>query len=80
MSWFGQHKETLYFVVPELKSDRGVGIKWDKLASAMAEIIMSTKSCIPHNTKESQEKGEKKFQLKYLFEEIYCQDIQPLML
>lgn len=44
----------------------------------MAEIIMS-KSCIPH-TKEIQKEGEKKFQLKYLFEEIHCQDIQPFML
>lgn len=46
----------------------------------MAEIIMTTKSCISHNTKEIQMEGEKKFQLKYLFEEIYCQDIQPFML
>lgn len=35
----------------------------NQLASAMAEIIMSTKSCSSQNTKESQEEGEKKFQL-----------------
>lgn len=52
-----------------MKSDRGVG-KNEKLTSTMAEIIMSTKSCISHNTKESQEEGEKKFQLKYLLEEM----------
>lgn len=70
-----------HFVVPKLKSDRRLGIKWEDklLAHGMAEIIMS-KSCIPHNTKKIQKEGEKKFQLKYLFEEIYCQDIQPFML
>lgn len=39
-----------------------------------------SKSYIPHNIKEIQKEGEKKFQLKYLFEEIHCQDIQPFML
>lgn len=34
---------------------------------------MSTKSCISHNTKGSQDEGEKKFQLKYLFKAMYCQ-------